>query len=315
MSVNFGEGYKSDNTKLWKRLKSILLNTEPFAHISDFNATKNGRGAWSALLEMYQGSDYAERLKDSAFTTLKQAHYRGETKNFTWEKYVNIHKECHRRLIDTGYNNGKGMDEETKIHHLKSNIRGEAGMEHVLTYIRTNPKYRTNFASLCGFIATEVDAKTQRVKQLKDATRTVARVQQGGGDGGGRGKGKGKGGNGNGNNRPSKFFDGKIVYGKLYNAKELGALTKKQRETVIELKRQYNNNKNNGGGQVRGVKGLAAAVQDDLTSMKADLENQMESRIIAAVQRASNENGDDTGTRVTFNDDTTIPRKHGIYSK
>ena len=40
--------------------------------------------------------------------------------------------------------------------------------------------------------------------------------------------------------------------------------------------------------------------------MKADLKNQMESRIIAAVQRASNENGDDTGTRVAFNDDTTI---------
>ena len=177
-------------------------------------------------------------------------------------------------------------------------------MEHVLTYIRTNPKYCTDFASLCGFIATEVDAKTQRVKQLKDATRTVARIQQGGGDGGGRGKGKDKGGNGN--NRPSKFVDGKMVYGKLYNAKEFGALTKKQKETVIELKRQYNNNKHNGGGQVRGVKGLAAAVQDVLTSIKADLENQMESSIISAVQRASNENVDDTGTRVTFNDDTTI---------
>ena len=70
---------------------------------------------------------------------------------------------------------------------------------------------------------------------MKDATRTVAIIQQGGGDGGGRGKGKGKGGNGNGNanNRPSKFVDGKMVYGKFYNAKEFGALTKKKKETVI----------------------------------------------------------------------------------
>ena len=35
-------------------------------------------------------------MKDSAFATLKlkQAHDRGEAKNVTWEKYVNLHKEA-----------------------------------------------------------------------------------------------------------------------------------------------------------------------------------------------------------------------------
>lgn len=312
-SVHFGEGYKSDNTKLWKRLKSCLLNTEPYAHISDFNITKNGRGAWKALLDMYQGSDYAERLKDSAFASLRQAHYRGETKNFGWEKYINIHKECHRKLVDAGYNNGKGMDEETKIHHLKANIRPEAGIEHVLTMVRTNPLYRNDFASLCSFIATEVDAKVDRSKQLKDTTHRVSGIKGGGkgnGNGGGHGKGKGNGRQGSSNDkRPSRFVDGKMVYGKFYPSKEFGALTKKQREAVIELKRAYQDGKNNGGNTnptySRGVKGLAAAIQDDITSLREDFESHLENRIVAAVQRGSAEGGDDSATRVTFDGDTS----------
>ena len=52
---------------------------------------------------------------------------------------------------------------------------------------------------------------------------------------------------------------------------------------------------------------MAAAVQDDITSLREDMESQMESRIIAAVQRASSEMVDNDGaSRVTFTDDSTI---------
>jgi len=300
-AVHFGLGFKNDNTKLWKRLKSSLINTAPYNHISDFNTSKNGRAAWTALTKFYQGSDYVERMKDSAFATLKHAHYRGEAKNFTWEKYVNIHKEAHQKLMDAGYNDGRGMDEETKIHHLKANIRAEAGLENALLLSRSHHLHRTDFASFVSFIGTEVSARSDRLKQLKESTQTqrVAGIK---GDKSQSNKSNNR--NDDYKDRPSKFIDGQKVYGKKYSPNEFKKLTANQKKAVVELKRQYwrerDGKEHSNSKPSHFVKGLTA-VQEDLQSL--------ESRMVAAVQRASVEQNDDAATRVTFDDTSTLASK------
>jgi len=142
----------------------------PYNHISSHNKSKNGFDAWKALLTAYQGSDYVECLRDAAFASLGKAHYRGEMKNFNWEKYVEIHKAAHKQLIDAGYNNGVGMDEESKIQYLKQNIRAEAGIEHALTIAQSSNTYRYDFDLFVSFISGEVNARSDHQKQLKDAT-------------------------------------------------------------------------------------------------------------------------------------------------
>ena len=54
-AVHFGSQYRKDNSKVWSILKSSLMNTTQFNHIAPYAPTKNGREAWLALNNYYQG--------------------------------------------------------------------------------------------------------------------------------------------------------------------------------------------------------------------------------------------------------------------
>ena len=310
-AIHFGIGYKSDNSKIWKRLKSALINTPPYNHISHWNLAKNGRRAWGALLSAYEGTDFSERMRDSAFATLKQAHYRGEAKNFGWEKYVEIHKAAHKKLTDAGYNSGRGMDEETKVQHLKANIRAEAGLENALLLSRSNNLHRYDFDSFVSFISTEVNDRLDRLKQLKNSDRSVAKIQHNNANYKHKGESY-KPDAEQWKTRPSRFVDGKKVYGAKYPPKRFKLLTKNQKQAVIEVKREWwsTQDKSSGKGHASGkgnamVKAMTA-VQEDMTSL--------ETRLISAVQRASSEQGDDAATRVSFDDNTTVSKRKAADS-
>ena len=64
--------------------------------------------------------------------------YKGETKAFDFEMYVSKHLEGHRLLYEAKYNSGNGMDNATKIQHLKVGIKLDADLEHALTTTRKN---------------------------------------------------------------------------------------------------------------------------------------------------------------------------------
>ena len=53
---------------------------------------------------------------------LKSTKYYGDTKYFNFEKYINAHVKAHKQLLDIKYNDGKGLDDETKIFYFKEGI-------------------------------------------------------------------------------------------------------------------------------------------------------------------------------------------------
>jgi hypothetical protein len=180
--THFGQPFKADNAQVWNKLRNCLINTPPYNHIASFHTTKNGRGAWLALKEFYEGEDFQQRNRDRAFAKLNTTFYKGETNRFSFEKYVNIHKEAHKLLEDAGYNNGRGMDDATKIQHLKANIRSEAGLETALSQIRASGLIYENFSRLVSFLTAEVEHNNLRKNQLKVLNRQVSqlgRQQQG----------------------------------------------------------------------------------------------------------------------------------------
>ena len=74
-----------------------------------------------------------QRLQDEAFILLKNTIYRGESPKHRFETYVNRHIKAHKLLVEAGYNDSKGMDNSTKIQHLKSGIKLEAGFRFTNT--------------------------------------------------------------------------------------------------------------------------------------------------------------------------------------
>ena len=59
------------------------------------------------------------------------------TKYFTFEKYINILVKAHKQLLDIKFNEGKGLNDDTKTFYFKEGIEHKADLETALTLART----------------------------------------------------------------------------------------------------------------------------------------------------------------------------------
>jgi hypothetical protein len=288
LTVHFGQPFKADNAQVWNKLRNCMINTPPYNHIASFHTRKDGRGAWLALKEFYEGEDFQQRNRDRAFAKLNTTFYKGETSRFNFEKYVNIHKEAHKLLEDAGYNEGRGMDDATKIQHLKSNIRSEAGLETALSQVRAAGVMYDNFSRLVSFLTAEVEHHSIRRNQLKTANNrnvSQATTHRPARNTNPRFNAR------NNNNRPvpSEVVDGKRVFGRNYQADEFRALTQPQKDAVIRLRRDFRrgnrnppNRSNSSNNRRSNISSLRTEMQDSMS--------QMEERIIAGMSQANQTN-------------------------
>jgi hypothetical protein len=289
LTVHFGQPYKADNAQVWNKLRNCMINTPPYNHIASYHARKDGRGAWLALKEFYEGEDFQQRNRDRAFAKLNTTFYKGETSRFNFEKYVNIHKEAHKLLEDAGYNEGRGMDDATKIQHLKSNIRSEAGLETALSQVRAAGVIYDNFPRLVSFLTAEVEHHSMRRNQLRTASnRNVSqtntnRVQ--------RNNNPRFNARNNNNNRPipSEIVDGKRVFGRNYQAEEFRALSQPQKDAVIRLRREHRRGNRPSPNRSTSTSNRRSNISSLRTEMQ-DTMSQMEERIIAGMSQANQTN-------------------------
>ena len=255
-ATHFGSYFKEDDANTAVMLKKALLNTSAYNHITVAITKKSGRQAIILLRSYYEGEDFIERNIEQAFASLNNTFYKGEHKNFNFEKFVAIHLEAHRLLNEAEYNNGAGMDNATKIQHLKSGIKLDAGLEHAMTTARTNKLAQGDFQGYVSFMSAEIDMKTQRLKQLGSSrSRMIAGIQggfRGGGRGGGRGGrgGRGRTSQSNTSNPNTSNLgpvlkatvDGKTVESKRYSYQEFNQFNQNQRNKIMDLHKQRKRN-------------------------------------------------------------------------
>ena len=271
-------------------LKGLLLGTPVYNHISTYDGLQNGKRAWIALKEFYEGQDFQARLKDQAFNKLLTTFYKGDSPRFTFEKYVAVHKEAHKLLEDSGYNGGSGMDESTKCHHFIANIKEQAGLEHALSTVRASSQYQ-NFIQLTSFLSAEVDHRNIRRKQLKTNERTVSNVN--------RQRQQRK--NNSNKNFKSRTVEGKLVFGKQYARHEFSKLSKAQKQAVIDLRRESRRENKSTDNQ----KTISGITMDDMISLG--------DAIVAGVANATkaelSETEDDTRTTSSITTSKSSKRK------
>jgi len=160
LTIHFRSAFREDNKKMWRMLESVLLNTDPYNIIAQYTKSKDGRKSWHALKNHYEGKDYIQAVRKEAMARLKSTYYRGETRNFKWDNYVSAHIKSHKQLLDVGYNEGRGLDDATKIHFFWSNIVSQADLHVALSVARTYE--RKTFQDYLTFMTTEVNAMVSR---------------------------------------------------------------------------------------------------------------------------------------------------------
>ena len=266
-AVHFGSVYKVDNKRLWDLLESTLVNTSPYNHISPFERAKDGRKGCFALKRHFEGEDYIRKTQNQAMYTLSNTFYRGDSKNFRFEDYINSHLNAHKRLLQIGFNNGYGLDESTKIHYFKQNILPSADLETALTLARV--RENESFASYYTFLSTEVDFKLTRkrmaIKGGKD--RNVSSLE--GVDDESKRTARNKGVSRLG---PVLYemCEGRRLESKIYSKSEFSKLSRRQKSVVVKLNKQRKQNargkqrsfKTNGGNS-----SVISSLRNDLSSL------------------------------------------------
>ena len=269
--VHFGTAFKEDNKKVWNVIKSLLLETPSYDHIIGCNRTADGRKAWSLLQTFYEGEDFKQRLQDEAFILLNNSIYKGNSNRHTFESYVNRHIKAHKLLMEAEYNNKIGMDDSTKIQHLKSGIRFEAGLEHAITTARTMGLLRGSFTSFVAFLQAEVDQKNSRKKELQTNLKISALK---------KGRDKPKRFNPKAGKRPrlTEMVEGKLIEAKSYPMNEWKTLSPAQRTAVKRLNKKLKTRHNNNNEDVK-INAIETA------SLSQDTISSISEAVIASIQK------------------------------
>ena len=308
-TTHSGPQYKDDNAKVWMLMKKSLLGHQPYHHIDEFEQARDGRGAWLALKAYYEGEDFVNKTIQENLTKLRTLHYRGETQRFGFEQFVDIQKECYKRLRDVGFNNGMGVDEATKCSNLKTMILGDAQLETALSIARTRGLFNGTFDNLVHFLKAEVDELILRKKQLRAANGRGNRISsvtsnQSGGTGRGRGgRGRGRGGRGRGrgrgrgNRKPrtylTKVIQGKEIHNGNYSSSDFANLTREQKDAVKDLRRQ--------GEAMAAASADSASIHSIVTQAVND---KLEGAVICGVANATGDN--DAMTQLTVPGNSSI---------
>jgi hypothetical protein len=196
-----GVAYDQDNATVYRDLKAFNNGTSGETWITDFEATEDGRGAWLAWTNHYNGQGELSKRTQLAKTRLGNLHYKNE-RSMSFEHYTSQMQKYFQTLDkdpDEKYSERRKVEKLIASFKPDSSDLSSAGVIAMQQYPR-------DFTAACNYLSAEVSRvfgqaiiENQRFRQRK---RNVSAL--GGDRGGGRGRGRferGRGGRGRGYGR------------------------------------------------------------------------------------------------------------------
>jgi hypothetical protein len=190
-----GPAYEKDNGKVWTVLKSSTLKGPAWAYISNFDRTRNGRGAIRALKEHYEGPAAMSATKAAAYDLIRNASYNGEKRNWTFEQYITTFQKSHQILLEYG----EPVPEAKKVRDMIDGIdHSSVLMASGIATLKAQPLLLEDFHAasnfLCNFVAANKGSTPRNISSIN--SNNSGRGRGGRGRGRGRGHGGGRGGRG-----------------------------------------------------------------------------------------------------------------------
>jgi hypothetical protein len=114
--------FLTDTKKVWSILLAYFGLSSAWQHVKKFASQKNGRQAWCTLHDHFFGGDKVNTMVADILSTLKNLHYSGDQRNFTFDKYCTAHVDQHNHHAALAKWNVKPLEETMKIHYFEGGI-------------------------------------------------------------------------------------------------------------------------------------------------------------------------------------------------
>ena len=161
--------FAHDNTQLYDLLKTKVVAGDLWSFIKPFDASKNGRGAYKALLNQAEGPAYQQSRVTNAYKNLERLHYSGKSRNFPFSSYVQRHQECHNILAED--TNEETLTESRKIECFLKGIT-DSRLATPIGIIRSQPGTYSTFEKVQQHLTSELD----RMAPTKDDPQASFKV-------------------------------------------------------------------------------------------------------------------------------------------
>jgi hypothetical protein len=173
-----GPPFQRDNAKVYGIIKQLVLEGPRHTYILRYDMVADGRSAWQALRDHFEGDGFRNRSVEDAYSMLEHLSYNGERKGFTFEKFVERHMDAYLEL--ERFN--EPVLETKKVRGFLSQIKSSE-LAAAKQQVKATVNLLTNFEEAANFIALIVTP-------LKQPTRMVAGVDTSTANSpGGRGRG------------------------------------------------------------------------------------------------------------------------------
>jgi hypothetical protein len=234
-----GLEYDTDNGRVFDHLKSWTLNGPVWTWIRSYNSTRDGRAAWMALLDHYEGDAQRDRVKDAAYAAITQARYHGDRKRFSFETYITIHQDAYEDLEQYG----QVVSADKRVRDLLQGIKDPKANAAKETILANNHLWNDFLAAV-----THLATSLQLQGSISDSnTKNVSGAQTARGQGGRQGRGRGRGqGNAQGHGRGRGR--GRNIYLGSYSPEQWVALSPEDKQRVRDGRTNSANTQNQGRG-------------------------------------------------------------------
>ena len=185
-----GPGFEEDNRAVYRLLKSYLIGTPGWAWIEPMNPRENGRAAFWAWSDHYNGQGELSKRTSLAKSRVESLHYKNE-QSMSFEKYTELLTKCFTTL-------NKDPDERVSARQkVERPLKGIGTPDTELLACKAviSQNYRMDFSGACAYFSQEV-ARLHGGAQLenrKNRKRRISDVSSGRGGRSGRARGGGRG--------------------------------------------------------------------------------------------------------------------------
>ena len=161
--------YRDDNQKVYEHLEEATRNTPYAATIKPFEATKDGRGAYDALLKQHAGDDKWQTELKLQETLMKTRKWKGNS-NFSLERFIEQHRAAFISMQQCSNHIPYQLpNEQTRVRHLMEGIESnDAELQAALAAIKLDTQgpgaKSNNFENAVAFLLPTCPVAKKRTK-------------------------------------------------------------------------------------------------------------------------------------------------------
>jgi hypothetical protein len=139
----FEKGFLLDSAEVFDILHTVWGKSTWWTHCKAFTKTKNGRQAFRTLHAQLLGGPKAIASGAAILSQLQSLKYEGDRRNYTFDKYVQLHMEQHNLHADLADYGVAPLSENLKILWFKDGIVDKSFEAVKMNLIATPERYET----------------------------------------------------------------------------------------------------------------------------------------------------------------------------